>query len=122
MKSTSDRRARIRSERSAEITFACGASDGDDDLAFVLRTLGDFDGSGHVCAGGNADENSLFLRETTRHGERVIIADLHALDDLGIACGVFEVKVFRNETRASALNLVWAGFHGLTRERLRDDR
>ena len=43
--------SRICCECGAEVTLARGAGDGDDDFALVLWTLGDFDGSGHVCAG-----------------------------------------------------------------------
>src|SRR5688572_13235234 len=121
MTSTTHCRTGFSSQSSAEITLPSGTSNRDDHFALVFRATGDLDSSDHVRARGNSDEQTFFLSEPTRHGERVVVAHLHALDDLRIPRAVFEVKILRDETRTRALNLVRTGLHWLTSERLRNN-
>src|SRR6266540_315939 len=115
-------RLRLGSQRRAQVAFARGRQDGDDDLAFVFGALGDFECGDDVRAGGNADEKALFLRQPAGHRKGVVVADLDALGDLRAAFLILQVKVFRHEPGAGALNFMGAGLDRLAREGLRNNR
>ena len=91
-------------------------------LPLILRTLGDLDCRHDIRAGGNADEQTFFLRQPPRHRKRVVVGNLHAFDNLRIACAVLQMQILGHKSRARALNLVRAGLERLARQRLGNDR
>src|SRR6266540_91420 len=116
------RRADVSASRqgSAEVTLAGRTGHGDDQLAFVFRALGHVDGGPDVCARRNSGENAFFLRETTRHCERVIVGDLDALDNLRVPLLISQVEVLRNKAGTGTLDLVRTRLDRLTGQGLGD--
>src|SRR5690606_13425829 len=87
-------------KRRGKVALGGRAADGDDTLAFELRTLGHLDGGPDVGSGGNAGRQTFELGESLRGGEGVFIRDLnHFVQDFG-------VEVFRDESGSDALDHV----------------
>ena len=114
--------ARFIGERGGEVTFAGGAADRDDELAFVLGTLCDLDSGADIRPGADAAEDALLFGKAPGHREGGFVADFDALDDLIFAALALETEVCRDEPGTGALDFVGAGGGGLTGEGLGDDR
>ncbi len=109
------------SQRSGKITLTGGAGDRDDQFAGILRTLSDPDGSDDIGTCANANKQALLGSKAACHCKGIVVADLNALDDLGIPGSVLEVQILRHKPGASSLNFVRARLNGFTGKSLIDD-
>ena len=103
-------------QRSAQVTLASAAADGDDELALVLGTPGGLQRRPDVGTGGDAGQDAFFEREASSGYEGVFVADGDdVVHDL-------QIQVCGNESGAGALNPVRAGLERHAVARLSDDR
>ena len=100
----------------AQIALAGAATDRDDQLALVLRTLRHLQRRPDVRAGRNAGQDPFFQRQPPRRGKGVLVADRDdVVHDL-------QIEVLGHKARPRALNLVRTRLERFAIARLRDDR
>src|SRR5215471_3975072 len=97
-----------------DVTFAGIGQHGDDSLSCKFRQLGQAYAHGSGRAARNTGEDALVFAQPPRHLNGLLVGDLLYTVDHG------KVQVFRNESRAEALDLVRRGRERLASHSLRN--